>query len=215
MTTVTIGRIRLNCDSTESVFTVIDRSPAVDPGAAPPEPENVPVIPETQSGYLIVNIENANLRSCDQPTCSQVAVVHGGDYLIVLGTNGEEDDRLWWYVQAGDVFGWIWGDLVLGRGDLTDVPVIETDGEPTPPTVYVGFSGNPIYSDLSLTGIVCNIAPGDHYPLLGRDSVDDEWFWIEATCLDGTVAQGWIDAEQVAVRNTGLVPVPIVGWTGP
>lgn len=216
VTTVTIGRIQLTCDSTESIFSLIDRSPAVDPGEQAPQPENLQVIPETQSGYLVVLEQNVNLRSCDHPTCTQVALVHGGDYLIALGTNGETGDRLWWYVQVGDVFGWIWGDLVAGRGDLTDVPIIETDGEPTPPTVYVGFSGNPLYSDLSASAtVVCNISTGDNFPLLGRNAIDETWYWIEATCLDGTVAQGWIAAEQVAVRNSGLVPVPIVGSAGP
>ena len=145
VTTVTIGRVRLTCDSTVDEFLQIDRSPAGEINEPLPQPENLPGIAETQTGYLVVTTLNANLRSCDQPTCTRVGIVHSSDFLVALGINGESGDRLWWYVQADDIRGWIWGDLVAGRGDLTDIPIVETEGEPTPATVYIGFTGNPIY----------------------------------------------------------------------
>ncbi|GAB5493614.1 MAG: hypothetical protein Phog2KO_38290 [Phototrophicaceae bacterium] len=214
VTTITIGRIRLTCDSTASEFNQIDRSPAVPINETIPQPDNVIGIAETQSGYLVVTTLNANLRSCDLPTCSRVGIVHNSDYLVALGTNGETDDRLWWYVQVGDITGWIWGDLVVGRGDLTDLPIIETEGEPTPATVYLGFTGNPIYNVLGESAqSLCAVQASDNYPLLGRN-FDTTWVFIEAQCTDGTTVQGWMNADNVAIRNTGNVFVPILNSDG-
>lgn len=214
VTTVTIGRIRLTCDSTASEFAQIDRSPAGVINQPLPQPENIIGVAETQAGYLVVNTLNANLRSCDNPTCSRVGIVHSSDFLVALGTNGESGDLLWWYVQSGDIRGWIWGDLVLGRGDLTDLPIIETEGEPVQATVYIGFTGNPIYTVLgSGAQGICPIQASDNYPLLGRN-FDTTWVFIEAQCTDGTTVQGWMDANNVAIRNTGNVFVPILNSDG-
>ncbi|MEO1286729.1 MAG: hypothetical protein AAFV93_03100 [Chloroflexota bacterium] len=214
VTTITIGRIRLACDQMASDFNQIDRSPAAPINTTLPNPENLPGVAELQSGYLVVNTLNANLRSCDQPTCSRIAIVNTSEFLVVLGTNGGTGDRLWWYVQVDDIRGWIWGDLVLGRGDLTDVPVIETDGEPAPATVYIGFTGNPIYDVLDESGqAICAVAASDNYPLLGRNS-DTTWVYIEAQCVDGSTILGWMDANNVAIRNTGNVFVPFLNADG-
>lgn len=214
VTTVTIGKIRLTCDSTVDEFLAIDRSPAGEINEPLPQPENPPGVAELQSGYLLVNTSNANLRSCDLPTCTRVGIVHGSDFLVALGTNDEDGDRLWWFVQAGDIRGWIWGDLVEGRGDLSDIPVIETEGEPTPPTVYIGFTGNPIYDVLSDSGqAICSVLANDNYPLLGRNS-DTSWVWIEAQCVGGETILGWMDADNVAIRNSGGVFVPILNADG-
>lgn len=212
--TVTIGRVRLTCDSTVAEFMQIDRSPAVEANVQLPQPENAPGVAELQSGYLVVTTLNANLRSCDQPTCSRVGLVHTGDALVALGTNDRTGDRLWWFVQVGDINGWIWGGIVAGRGDLTDIPVIETEGEATPATVYIGFTGNPIYNVLSDSGqSICSVVANDNYPLLGRNA-DTSWVWIEALCTDGRTVQGWMDAGNVAIRNTGNVFVPILNADG-
>ncbi|MGB7342187.1 MAG: hypothetical protein WBC91_25040 [Phototrophicaceae bacterium] len=214
VTTITIGRVRLTCDSTASTFAQIDRSPAAPINTTLPQPNNLPGVAETQSGYLVVNVLNANLRSCDQPTCSRIAIVNNSDYLVVLGDNGATGDRLWWFVQAGDIRGWIWGDLVDGRGDLTDVPIVQTVGELAPATVYIGYTGNPLYNNLTASGqVICQVAAADNYPLLGRNS-DTSWLWIEAQCVDGSTVQGWMNANNVAIRNTGNVFVPILNADG-
>lgn len=214
VTTITIGRIRLTCDSTASEFNQIDRSPAVAINQTLPQPDNTIGVAEAQSGYLVVNTLNANLRSCDQPTCSRLGIVNSSDFLVALGINGETGDRAWWYVQAGDVRGWIWGELVLGRGDLTDLPIIETEGELAAATVYLGFTGNPIYNVLGESAqSLCAVQANDNYPLLGRN-FDTTWLFIEAQCTDGTTVQGWMDANNVAIRNTGNVFVPILNSDG-
>lgn len=214
VTTVTIGRIRLTCDSTASEFELIDRSPATPINQPIPQPDNVIGVAETQEGYLVVTTLNANLRSCDQPTCSRVGIVNSSDFLVALGTNGESGDRLWWYVQAGDVRGWIWGDLVVVRGDLTNLPIIATEGEPAQATVYIGYTGNPIYNVLGESAqAICSVQASDNYPLLGRN-FDTTWVFIEAQCTDGTTVQGWMNANNVAIRNTGEVFVPIFNSDG-
>lgn len=213
VTLITIGRVRLTCDTTIEEFAAIDRSPAVEFDETPPQPENIDGIAEAQSGYLVVDTSSANIRSCDQPTCTQVALVHGGDSLVVLGSNGDFD-RLWWYVQVNDVHGWIWDGIVAARGDLTDVPVIATDGEPTPPTVYIGYTGNLVYNTLNADGVaLCGVQGNSEYLLLGRNA-DTSWVYVDVSCIDGASVIGWMDANNVAIRNTGNVFVPILDADG-
>lgn len=214
VTVVTVGRIRLTCDATVGEIAQVDRSPAIEINQPAPNPENLPGVAESQTGYLVVDTLNANLRSCDLPTCSRVAIVNSGEFLVALGTNGETGDRLWWYVQAGDIRGWIWDDIVAGRGDLTDIPIIETEGEPEPATVYIGFTGNPIYDSLEVSGnAICSVASSDNYPLLGRNA-DTTWVYIEAQCVDGSTVRGWMNADNVAIRNIGEVFVPFLNSDG-
>src|SRR5690606_33538605 len=130
-----------------------------------------------------------------------------GTRLIVLGRNAGSS---WWFVQAGEYRGWIWSGLVIARGDLTDVPVVATQGERTPPTVNVGYTGNPIYNELYTAGVViCPVQGGREFPLIGRNA-DTSWLLVEAICTDGSAATGWMDAQFLAIRNTGQVDVPIV-----
>lgn len=206
------GFIITSCSSLVLDSTQID--PPANVEISEPESENASLVAEEQSGYLVVNTLNASVRSCDQPTCTQIATVHSGDYLLVLGINGESDDRLWWYVQIGGITGWIWGDLVAGRGDLTDVPIMESQGERTQATIYLGFTGNPIYDSLSASGrSICAVQANDNYPLLGRNA-DTSWVYIQAQCVDGTTVTGWMAAGNVAIRNTGNVFVPILNADG-
>lgn len=202
--------IRFSCKAPDEAALLVDRSPAVGLNETPPRDGNLEGLPESQSGYVVVDTDNANLRSCDNPTCTVVGIVDGGDDLFALGRNADDS---WWYVRNGDLTGWIWGELIVLRGDLSDVPFVRTQGEPTPPSFYVGFTGNPLYAGAyGQDGIVCTIEGDTFYPLLGRAQEDgeDTWYLIEATCQDGVTATGWIDAEVGLVRNTGLVPVPII-----
>lgn len=210
---VEVRQILISCDAPTTVVAAeIDRSPSADVGETIAQPENPTGLASTQDGYLIVNSPNVNLRSCDHPNCARVGIVHGGDELIVLGRN---ENFTWWYVQAGEVRGWIFSELVIIRGDLTGAAIIETAGEPTPPSVYIGFTGNLLYDVLSINGqAICAVEGGQEYPLIARNS-DTTWVWIEALCTDGRTAQGWMNAEAVAIRNTGEVFVPIVGPEGP
>ena len=211
-TTIVVGNFVLNCDSSAADISKIDRSEAFGLNQAPPEPENPLGLAESQDGHLIVYQGPANVRSCANPECSRIAIVRGGDTLVALGRNASST---WWYVQVGELRGWIWNDLVRIRGNLTGIPIIVTEGEPEAPHVYLSYPGNPIYDELSVDGkIICPIQAGLNYPLIGRTS-DDSWLWIEALCLDGTTVQGWVNAEYVAIRNLGNVFVPVVGIKGP
>jgi len=170
-----------------------------------PIPDNPEGLAEMQSGYAVVNTPFANLRGGDGPEFQRVAVVRGGTRLVVLGRN---EARNWWYVQAGDVRGWIWNDIVVLRGDLTDVPIIETEAGLTPPTLYVGYTGNPIYDELSTEGeVVCTIQGQRENLVLGRNG-GSTWYFIEAQCEDGRMAQGWINAQFGFFRNPAGVIVP-------
>ncbi|MEO0596717.1 MAG: hypothetical protein AAF126_11440, partial [Chloroflexota bacterium] len=139
ITTITIGRIQLTCDSMASSFAELSPSESVGIGEEAPQPENIEGVEDITGNYLIVATGAANLRSCAEPTCTQVAIVNAGEVLIPIGSNGAADsESLWWYVQVGEVYGWIWNEITVVRGDLSGLPVIETEGEPIPPVAAVG-----------------------------------------------------------------------------
>ncbi|MDQ7034497.1 MAG: hypothetical protein Q9P01_06575 [Anaerolineae bacterium] len=204
--TLTVNATVLSCASTPAEVIMIDRSPSISVNDAIPRPENLEGLPEALTGYAVVNSHAANLRSCDDPTCTRVALVSGGDSLVVLGRNAAQS---WWFVQVGDIRGWIWGDLIYLRGDLSDIPFVQTAGEVEPPVFYVGYGGNPLYTDLTASArIACRVQGNSFYPLVGR-TARDTYFLVDATCTDGTVVRGWMEANTGLVRNSGRVPVPI------
>ncbi len=203
-----ITETRLSCTSSPAAAAMLmEVSPSVPINGVAPRPTNPTGLAPSQSGYGIVNTDNANLRSCPSPFCSNVAVVDGGTELIALGRNADDS---WWYVQVGDIRGWIWNDLVVLRGDLRDLPFVTTEGERTPPSVYVGFANNPLYGlPFYDGGVICEVQSGIFHPLVGR-TANDTWLKIEATCDDGSTATGWLLGSSGLIRNTGRVYVPIV-----
>ena len=203
-----LGVRRIACSIAEDEIVSLQRSPSVGINEAVPSDVNDPDLVDDLPGYAIVNTAYANLRSGPAPAYSRVGVVAGGSYLIVLGQNGTSP--LWWYVQSGDLIGWISGELVVGRGDLSNLPIIETQGELTPATLYIGFVGNPIYDQLSAAGkVICNVAGGGEFVIVGQ-SFNQVWFKIETTCLDGTPVTGWIEAERGLLRNPSGVVIPVL-----
>ncbi|NJL56725.1 SH3 domain-containing protein [bacterium] len=115
---------------------VIDPQPSasVPLNSDPPRPVNPDGIGRLFAGYLIVDTSSANLRSGDGPQYTIVGRVSGGTELIVLGVN---ERRTWWYVQVGDIRGWINNELIINRGDLTDVPIVPVLGEIALPRLYL------------------------------------------------------------------------------
>lgn len=199
--------IVLDCESMADELELVNVSPTLPLNTAPERPTNPEGLAETQDGYAIVNTSVANVRTGPGPRYSQIAVVDGGTRLVVLGHNVGET---WWYVQAEDIRGWVWSDLLILRGDLTDVPIVETTGEITIPRVYVGYTGNPLYSELTPDGVVlCNLIGGLEHPVIGR-SQNGSWYLIEGICIDGETTQiGWLSADAAILRNSGQVPIPV------
>lgn len=195
----------LTCASADGDAQIVQRSSSVPFGALAPRPNNPDAVIDALDGYAIVNAYSANIRSCDDVSCTQVALADGGDRLVVLGHN---QDFSWWYVQAGDTRGWISNAIVFLRGDLTDLPFVATEGERTAPSVYVGYPGNPIFERVVAgSPLVCRVQGDSAYRLLGQ-SFNEEWLKIEATCLDGTQGTGWIEAAFAIIRNPGNVSIP-------
>lgn len=180
-----------------------DTDEALELNTAPPRPVNPLGLVQTLPGYLVVNTDNLTLRTGDNFRYEQIGVVDGGSELVALGRNPE---RSWWYVQAGDMRGWVTGEFVVARGNLTDVPVVPVTGEFTKPSLYVGFTGNPVFG-LPLPGapVVCGLEGGLDYAILGRTS-SSVWYEIEATC-DGVVESAWIPADFGIVRNPANLPI--------
>jgi hypothetical protein len=171
----------------------------------PPRPINPPGLPEEQSGWAVVNTDNLSLRSGDSVRYELIGVVDGGTSLIVLGRN---EDRSWWYVQVGGMRGWVSGQFIVTRGDLTDTPVVPVMGGFARPRLYVGYAGNPIYAlPLAGSAVACTTSGNRDYEIVGRTS-NAAWYEIVATCND-ELTTGWIPAEFGVFRNPGGVHVPV------
>ncbi|QPC84776.1 SH3 domain-containing protein [Phototrophicus methaneseepsis] len=205
--TVPPDNIVINCDSDPLALTMITRATSPALNTLLPIPQHETGMAESQPGYAIVNTPFANLRSGPGPVNTRVAVVRGGTRLVILGQNASQT---WWYVQVGDVRGWIWNDLLILRGDLTNIPLIETQAEITPPTLYVGFTGNPIYAALTTDAeVICPIMGNLEYKILGRNP-SSSYYYIEATCLDGTIAAGWLQSQAGIIRNPASMTINIM-----
>lgn len=170
-----------------------------------PYPVNPPGISAVRDGYLIVNAPNVNLRSGDGTRYTIVGRVIGGQELIALGVNPA---RTWWFVEVGPIRGWINNTLVINRGDLTNVPVIEARGEIFPPRFYL-YRENNLYRTTSERSTVVCIIDGDfEYLIVGRNR-DASWLALEVVCA-GQEIVGWIRAENGAIRNSGDLSIPII-----
>jgi hypothetical protein len=181
-------------------------SPSVALNTDPPRPTNPQGIGRLQpDGYLIVNTASLNLRSGDGPQYTIVGRVRGGTELLVHGTN---ERRTWWYVEVGDIIGWVNGELLIARGDLRRVPVVPVLGELFLPRLFV-YRANPIYQAANLqSGQLCVIDGDLEYTIVGQ-IMDGSWFAIAAVC-DGEAVTGWIEAEQGALRNSGDLRIPVL-----
>ena len=190
--------------------------PSVPLNTAPPRPVNETELVEALSGYAVVNTDNLFLRSGPGVEYTPVGIVDGGTRLIILGRSeaglADTDDQLWWYVEVGGLRGWVNSAFLALRGDLSGITVVEPQGELIPAQVYVGFNGTPLLSAPSTgSAWVCPIVGDLFYEVLARDSATANFYYVEATCQDGTAAEGWLPLESVIYINNGGVNVPIYG----
>jgi hypothetical protein len=183
---------------------------------APPRPVNADDDLAGLPGYAVVDTDNLNVRSGPGVEYTQVAVVDGGTALIVLGRSEAEladaSEDLWWYVEVGEIRGWVNSALLALRGDLSYAPVVEPQGELIQPSAYVGFSGTYLYSEASnFSPIICGIVGDIFYPVVARDASPANYYRIEAVCQDGRTAEGWLPLDSLIFRNDAGVAVPIWG----
>ncbi len=190
----------------DSVFNVVEggTSPTVPLNVDPPRPTNPENIGQVVDGYVIVNTASLNIRSGDGPAYTIVGRVAGGTELVVLGRN---PSRSWWFVEVGEIRGWVNGTLVALRGDLTNVPIVPIVGEIFRPRFYV-FSETTLRDGPSASAAaICNINGSLEYFITGQNS-DGEWIQVEANC-DGVDVIGWVDFEVGAIRNSGDLGIPV------
>lgn len=180
-------------------------SPSVAVNMLPPSERNTESEIASQSGYGIVNTAYLNLRSGDGPEYTIVGRADGGAKLIVLGHN---ESLSWWFVRAGNVVGWVIGDFIVLRGDLTDVPLVVPVGEIALPRFF-------LYSDTALrvsaapdSAALCTVAKNLEYEIVGHNG-DLSQVKVNAVC-DNAPVQGWLAVAQGAVRNAGKVGIPVV-----
>lgn len=179
-------------------------SPSVPLNVTAPRPTNSEGSTSGSAGYLIVNTDNLNVRSGDGAEYTIVAKVDGGTELIVLGRNAS---RTWWYIQVGEILGWVSGELTVIRGDLTGIPIVPVTGEIGAPTLFV-------YSPTSLrigptlnTSVVCDINGNQEYYVIGR-TASETWYELQASCGGGTVT-GWVRESSGGLRNPAGSFIPV------
>jgi hypothetical protein len=186
-----------------------ETSPDVPLNTAPPRPENPLGLAPALPGYAIVNTDNLSVRSGDGAEYTLVAIVDGGTQLVVLGRNEPGGDaETWWYVQVGDVVGWVSGQFLVFRGDLSHVPEVPVTGDLIQPRFFLIRDEAPLYAtpDFNASGI-CTLPGGLEYLVVGRDA-DIVWYQIEADC-NGTTVTGWIPAYLGAIRNPAALFIPV------
>lgn len=179
-----------------------------DPNDELPRPTNPTSAVADDDGYLVVFTDNLFMRTGDRAIYTPVAILDGGTYLVVLGNNGLAGDRLWWYVQAGSLRGWVKDEFVVVRGDLSGTPTVEPEGVVIPPTLYIGYSA-PVYNNLTPSGeIVCRTLPGQWFTVTAQNASSATWYQIRVIC-GGRVIEGWVWSEYGFLRNPAEVDIPI------
>jgi uncharacterized protein YgiM (DUF1202 family) len=191
-------------------------APSVDPNASAPRPTTDPDDLVGLPGYAIVNTDNLFVRSGPAVTYTPVAIVDGGTALIVLGRSEEDlpdnSDDLWWYIEVGGIRGWVNSALLFLRGDLSGIPVADVQGETIQPVVYVGFDSTALLSSpQSGAQAICTLDGDRFYTVIARDSVTENWYYVDAVCENGVARQGWLPLEGVIFRNEAKIIIPIYG----
>lgn len=179
-------------------------SPTVDLNAVPPRSQNADEVFDALPGYALVNTDNLSLRTGDAPEYTLVGIVDGGDKLVVLGRNA---DFTWWYVQAGDLVGWAKAEFLIMRGNFLGIPVVQSRGEIAQPR-FLLYTTHELLGTPNAFGVpLCTIEGNLEYLVVGRTR-SESWFEVQAIC-DGVPVNGWLPADQGAIRNPGSVFVPV------
>lgn len=158
-----------------------------------------------EPAILFANTAYLNLRSGDGPEYTIVGRVAGGARLIPLGHNA---DFTWWYVEVGDVVGWVLAELVLPRGDFTQVPEVEPVGVIALPRFFLFSDQNLLTLPDRYSAAVCELTGNLEYEVTGRTG-EGSYFYVTATCADGTAAEGWLPADFGGLRNPGTLQIPV------
>lgn len=204
--TVILTAIGLDVLETAGAFVVVDgrTSPSVPLNVDPPRPNNPDGIGVFVNGYLVVNTASLNIRSGDSPAYTIVGRVAGGTQMLVLGRNA---DRSWWFVQVGEIRGWVNGSLTVVRGDLTQAPIAPVVGEILGARLYVYSNTYLLQAPVANSSWLCEIRGNAEYHIVGQNS-NGEFIQVQADC-NGIDVIGWVPAEYGAIRNAGDLGIPV------
>ncbi len=209
----TIVLITPTVATTPTAEPVVDMSPI---GLLNPSPGEMPVItdalnidPTRKHGYIITDFSPIYVREGDDAFFRPVAIAEGGVLLDATGVNAQQT---WWRVRTtnGEFEGWINAELLILRGDLTDVPVIDrSDMGARLTATFVTFAPQPIFAlpEDDDTNVICTILP-DEDAAVGRDR-SGEFVQIIATCEDGRSVIGFVREEAGGLRNVTQAGLPV------
>lgn len=190
-----------NCPALLNALPPVLENPAVHAPVGNPEAIS------QQPGSVIVNTYRLNLRSGDGLGYRVIGQLSGGQQAAVLGTN---QDQSWWYIQAGDLRGWVVGgdtELLIFRGDLSQTPVLLPQGTIQPPTFYTYANTRLHTGQGEGYAVICEVAGGSEY-VINKISTSGEWLAVHASC-NGADVIGWAYGEYGAIRNSGGFDITI------
>jgi hypothetical protein len=111
-------------------------------------------------------------------------------------------------VEVGTLRGWISNNVVFVSGNLSGVPVVESNGEIIKPTFYLYQDRYILQSPRERSIALCLIEGDLEYIIAGRNR-SASWYALLTEC-SGEEVVGWVPVEYGAVRTSGGIGVPVI-----
>ncbi len=164
--------------------------------ALTPTATDTPILTATDSKVMLTARGSVAVHKIDYLFSETIETLSPGHSEVAIGT----DDLGWYLVEVNGKQGWVFGQLVEVRGDITSLPRITPTATLTPtgvPKVVPQASrtlGVQVNDQDGPSGVVENLAPGETAIIL-QCSARTGWWKVQLD--DGT--QGWVSNDVVNV----------------
>ncbi len=146
------------------------------------------------NNYIIVNTGAVNVRSGPAPNMTSLGSVPGGTEILVTGRNA---NTTWWRVDSPFGVGWVADYLVIFRGRLDSVPVVNTPvGTLETPVVFIDGYPATVYRNPNYDSFVVGIAPTGATLIITGRSMDGNWWQVETI-----MGLGWVNIADASLRG--------------
>jgi len=159
------------------------------------------------SNVVIVNAGAANIRSGPAANTTSLGSVPGGTELVVTGRNA---DLTWWRVNSSYGVGWVSDELVIFRGSIDAVPIVNQPvGTLETATIFIDRYPATVYRNPNTDSFVIGIAPQGASLVVSGRTANGNWWQVETSA--GT---GFVESSKVAFRGD-VTLVAVVTDPGP
>jgi uncharacterized protein YraI len=161
-----------------------------------------------QGGNVVVaNSGAVNIRSGPATNTTILGSVPGGTELAVTGRNAA---GTWWRVTSSFGVGWVSDVVVVFRGSIASVPVVdEPKGTVQTPIILVDGHAATVYRNPNRDSFVIGIAPTGAVLVVTGRSNDGNWWQVETP-----MGAGFVNIATVSFRGDETL-VPRVSDPGP